>query len=333
MTNRIFSNLLLTGTVFIAVLVVGCTRVQRGNPTGFVRNNTLKIAELERSYDAFIPMGLDATPRPLIFLLHGNGGSAAQLMGLDGKAAPFKLWQEIAEREKLILIIPEGRLGSDQKQGWNDCRTDAVTNPETDDVGFISALLDGVVMKYPVDKRRVFATGISNGGHMSLRLALELPDRIAAIAAIAASMPATSECKLSSTPISVLLMNGTKDPIAPYIGGVMGYGKSQGERGSILSTEAAVQSWVTLNQTKTVAESRLIDTNSSDDGLVTRFEYCCGKNATQVVLYKVEGGGHTEPSTRERYSSIFKLIVGPQNSDLEMADEVWDFFRNKLLAR
>ncbi len=323
------NRLLIALTIVFGMVFAACQPRVLGIANGFVRDNVIEVDGVKRVYDLYLTNDLPKTPRPLVLLFHGNGGSATQLMGLDGKAAPFKIWQQIADREKLILAIPQGTVAANGKQGWNDCRADATTNPTTNDVAFVSSLLKVITSKYPVDKNRVFASGISNGGHMVLRLALEMPSSITAVAVVAASMPATSECNSIKQSVSVLFMNGTKDPIAPFAGGEMGYGSSKGERGSIVSSAAAVQYWVTQNQTQTTPEISTIDSDPNDGGSISRSEYCCGQHQTSVVLYAVDGGGHTEPSLVERYSAFYKLIVGAQSSDLEMADEVWAFFKNK----
>ena len=210
---------------------------------GRMQHNTMKIDGLERTYDLYIPMGLGTTSYPLIFLLHGHGGSVSQLTGQNGNAAPHKVWFEIAEREKLILVIPSGTLSPDGNPGWNDCRADAETNPKADDVKFISELIKTVDKSYAVDRSRIFASGISNGGNMALRLAHELSDQVAAVAVVASAMPKVNACRPPAHPVSVLFMNGTADPILPYEGGEVA--KGWGKRGSVISTEASTQYWIT----------------------------------------------------------------------------------------
>ena len=72
------------------------------------------------------------------------------------------------------------------------------------------------------------------------------------------------------------------------------------------------------------------DVDSTDKSTVTRYIYPNGKDNTEVMLYQVQGGGHTEPSRSEHYRRLYKWIVGPQNYDIEMADEVWAFFKDKI---
>ena len=295
---------------------------------GLMQHNTMQIDGIERTYDLYIPTGLGTTPRPLIFLLHGHGGSVSQLTGQNGNAAPHRVWLEIAEREKLILVIPSGALSPDGNLGWNDCRADAESNPKTDDVKFIRELIQTVVKSYAIDRSRIFASGISNGGNMALRLALELSDQIAAVAVVASAMPKVNECGPPAHPVSVLFMNGTADPLLPYEGGEVA--KGWGKRGSVISTDASVHYWIKHNHTKTEPEVKQFpQSKRGGHSSVIRYRYSGGKEGTEVVLYKIEGGGHTEPSIKERYSGPFELAVGSQNGDIEMADEVWQFFKDK----
>jgi polyhydroxybutyrate depolymerase len=98
----------------------------------------------------------------------------------------------------------------------------------------------------------------------------------------------------------------------------------------VISTEASVHYWIKHNQTKTEPEVKQFPQSKQGGcGSVIRYRYSGGKEGTEVVLYKVGGGGHTEPSIKERYSGPFELAVGSQNGDIEMADEVWQFFKDK----
>jgi polyhydroxybutyrate depolymerase len=128
--------------------------------------------------------------------------------------------------------------------------------------------------------------------------------------------------------VSVLFMNGTADPILPYEGGEVA--KGWGKRGSVISTEASIQYWIAHNRTRKGAEVKQFSQRKQDGHrFVTRYRYSGGKNGTEVVLYKIGCGGHTEPSIRARYLGPFELQVGLQNNDIEMADEVWQFFKDK----
>ena len=297
---------------------------------GLYKDNSTSVGGVQRTYDYYIPSGLGSQPAPLVILLHGSLGSADTMTGADGSPAPFRVWMDVAEAEKLILVFPEGLVRPNGETGWNDCRGDTATTPSTDDVAFIAELIRLFSSSYNTDPNRIYASGISNGGFMSLRLALELSDRIAAVGVIAAGMPAVSKCLDAVRPTSVLFMNGTADPLVPYLGGIVGT-PAEG-RGSVQSTADSVRYWTDFNQTQQTAPvSDLPDNDIADGSSARHYRYFAGREQTEVVLYEINGGGHSGPSMQERYTPLVELIIGRQNHDFEMAREVWEFFRDKRL--
>ncbi|MCG8669953.1 MAG: prolyl oligopeptidase family serine peptidase [Pseudomonadales bacterium] len=297
-----------------------------------LKDRSLEIDGTKRTYDIFTPNKNLKNLSPLVILLHGHFGDADTMTGENGKKAPYKLWVDIADREGWHLVIPEGEFGPDGKRGWNDCRANNTINPKTNDVKFINALVEKLAKKYPIDKKRVYVHGTSNGGIMAYRLAQESGDKYRAIAAVVASMPEKNKCEHLRVPVSVLIMNGTEDPLVPYEGGGIGRRKAlHGERGSVLSTIDSMDYWVRNNNIKVKPIVRQIpDIEKSDKSTIYVEQYLNQKNNTEVILYEVRGGGHTEPSLSEHYRRLYKLIVGRQNRDIEMAEEVWRFFdRNR----
>lgn len=290
---------------------------------GLLQNQVITVGGVDRYYHLYAPD--NPQNAPVVLLFHGNGGSYDDMLGLTGVKAPYKVWLDIAYQENLIIVVPNGTPGSNNSRGWNDCRNDAPTNPTLDDVEFIVNLLDLVKATYHSNDAKVFAVGTSNGGHFAIRLANEIPDRITAFASVVAANDVNSECPDATIPVSALFMNGTDDPILPYNGGQM-----VSNRGEVFSTDSTISYWVNRNATDTTPEiSDLPDVNTKDKSTVTKYLYQNGANNTEVALYKVSNGGHAEPSISERYSSLFLLIVGHQNGDIEMAREVWNFFKTK----
>ena len=311
----------------LIALMVGCTKEDDVNPLrgeqGWHKNNTIDISGTSRNYHVYLPQ--NASNAPMVVLLHGNRSSNNELLGFTNVKAPYKIWETIAAKENIILIVPNGTNGSNGHRGWNDCRSDSEGNPDANDVLFIESLIDFVSNEHNADDSKVFAVGTSNGGHMAMRLAQEIPEKLSAFAAIVASKPVNTQCTNATLPISALLMNGTEDPINPYDGGAM-----KSDRGEVLSGQETIEYWVNRNQTDTTPTvSDLPNTNSSDNTTVKKYLYINGINNTEVAFYEVVGGGHTEPSIAERYGNLFKAIVKEQNGDIEMANEVWDFFKSK----
>jgi polyhydroxybutyrate depolymerase len=292
---------------------------------GLAVGQTMVVGGVNRTYDVYVPALGPGQKAPIVFLFHGNGGSAQQLLGLDGTKAPFKRWLDLAMSKKLVVFAPQGLQGPSGQAGWNDCRADATTNPTSDDVAFADALLDLAIAKLGGDPTRAFATGMSNGGNLSLRLAIERAARFVAVAPVAAALAADSECAPPTTPIGLLLINGTADPIRPDNGGAM-FGTG---RGTVLSSTATVAAFRTANGiSQPTVETPLPNLSATDGCTVVRVASPTAR-AQDVVHLRVDGGGHTDPSLVERYSNLFLATVGKQNGDIEMADVVWAFFETQ----
>lgn len=270
-----------------------------------------------RSFILYKPAARPRGSVPLIIVMHGGGGTAAGMIRITRGR-----FNQLAERDGFLVVYPEG-----YGRHWNDCRTDVhdrAHDANVDDVGFLSALIDLLVRERGVDPRRVFATGISNGGFMSFRLACQIPEKIRAIAPVTASMPVNSKCGCQpSRPVPVLVMNGTMDPLVPYDGGdirLMGV-----TRGSVKSTDETVQFWLGNNacagDTRTVL---LPDIEATDGSTVEKTVYPSYGGTPCVTLYTVRGGGHTWPGGQQ-YPG--KRLVGTVNRDINGCDEIWDFFR------
>ena len=267
--------------------------------------------------------------RPLVIVLHGHAGSARQVFGKEYINAPMQVWLEVADRDNVLVIAPDGARGSDEKRGWNDCRGDASTNPHTDDVGFIGALIDKAVAELNADPARVYVMGTSNGGGMALRLAAEMAPRLAGAAAVAATWPAKSLCAVPQHALPLMLVHGTADKIAPYEGGEVGHFLLHG-RGSAISAVDTVALWRTAAKLPPASvESVFRHRDAGDHTRATRYVWGGDPHQVQVEFIKVENGGHSEPSIRRRMQWIVTTLVGAQNGDFEAVEEAWTFFRDK----
>lgn len=312
----------------LGVIAAGCSSVTPSSggvesvsprQVGLIRDHEILVDEVVRVYDQYVPAAHweDASPSPVVVLLHGQRSSRSDL-----ERGPYSAWQEIADANNILLIIPQGVDGANGHAGWNDCRSDVVGNPDSDDVAFITRALDQVSETFQVDDERIFAVGTSNGGHMAIRLAHESPTRFAGTAVIAAGMPANNGCANAPTPISTAFMWGTEDPLAPYEGGPMA-----GRRGDILSADASIQYWIKRNGTTTSPETtKYSDLDPADNSTVERMFFKSEEDQAHVALFTVSGGGHTEPSVEHQYRRLVKRVLGEQNHDIEMADVLWEFF-------
>ncbi|NND02579.1 MAG: hypothetical protein HKN91_07315 [Acidimicrobiia bacterium] len=305
--------------VLTAVLVAACGE-SRDEPKSELRTIDVETDDGPRSYQLYEPFGLDGGAAPLVVVLHGHGGSADQVLAQNGRT-PSSRWLEIADEYGFAVAVPDGMVGNDGDQGWNDCRI-SDTNPDSDDVAFLEKLVEDAGERIPISSDAVFFTGLSNGGHMALRMAIERPELVSGIAAIAASLAVDSKCDDATQPTAVMVINGTDDPILPYRGGEMGF-----QRGRVLPTTEMMQLLAELGGQTTSTERVIPDTDEGDDSTVLeeRFE-----SDPPVVLLTVQGGGHTEPSATQRHRRAWIALVGPQNGDIETVDVVWRFFQELL---
>ncbi|MBK7944026.1 MAG: phospholipase [Flavobacteriales bacterium] len=183
------------------------------NLCAFAQPGTITVDGLERTYTLRLPSSYNgSTPMPLVIAMHGGFGSGTQLEN-QSQLTPK------GESEGFILVYPDGYPSPINIRTWNagGCCGYAM-NQNINDVGYISALLDQIIATHNIDTLRIYATGMSNGGFMSYRLACELSDRIAAIAPVSASM--TIESCQPVRPVPVISFHSFLDTSVPWQGGI-----------------------------------------------------------------------------------------------------------------
>jgi polyhydroxybutyrate depolymerase len=299
----------------IALVLAGCSgRYQGRSGQSAYTTHTLTYDGRERTYLIITPENDLAEPLPLILALHGGGGTARSMCDMPGGlAAP-------ARKAGYLLVCPEGF-----DRHWNDGREIQRWRAHAegiDDVGFLMALVDHLSLQYPINQDRIFASGISNGGQMSYRLACERSDRIKAIAPVVASMAITLECD-PTDPVSIIIINGTEDPLVPYEGGEIR--ALRRGLGFVHSTPEVVQFWARHNNCGNEAERSKEPDQSPDDGTqIWRTEYDDCSNDTRVILYEVEGGGHTWPGANQY---LPQFLIGRLSQDMQASEVIMQFFK------
>lgn len=286
--------------------------------SGALHREQLDVDGLQRTFSFYVPARTDAQPA-LIFFLHGSGGSGDFMRQFS-----MYRFDELADRTGAIVVYPDG-----YKKYWNDCRgsADYAANTENvDDPAFFAAMIDRLVATQRVDPKRVYAVGISNGGHMAYRLGLEMPQRFAALAAAAANLPvdANLDCRASGRAVSMAILDGTEDPINPYNGGLVTI-QGNSSRGNVRSAAETAQYWARLADAAPVETARLPETDGAAATWIERTVYR-GRDAIEVRLYTMHGSGHVVPMrTGFLMSQILKPLGGPAG-DIEATDELWQFF-------
>jgi polyhydroxybutyrate depolymerase len=288
----------------------------------------IEAAGAQRDYLLVAPQPANDGPRPLVLVLHGHLGTAANALGGGRVPSPLSAWLDVAERENVLVAALQGLKGSDNRTGWHDCRSDADNNPQVDDVAFASRVARKLVDDGRADPKRIYVMGMSNGAIMTLRLALEMQPMPAAVAAVAGAMAAKSECTGAPRPVSVLLIHGTADPLVPYAGGGVGFGERR-DRGSVVSVAATRDFWLRADGLQGAKPAEASFPHDGDDATRAHKATYGSDAGPQVAVITIENGGHVEPSKRFHYPALYTRIVGVQNRDFEAAEEAWSFFKSK----
>jgi polyhydroxybutyrate depolymerase len=248
---------------------------------------------------------------PVVLVFHGGGGTGANIRRLTG-------FDALADERGFIAVYPDGT-----DKHWNDGRR-TIRNPQ-DDVGFIAALLDQLAAANPIDRGRIFATGLSNGALFAERLGCDLSDRIAAIAPVAGTMPAdlAPRCR-SGRPVAVVQIDGTADPIMPFGGGAVADFGGRGEGGVVLSVAATAVAWARRNGcTSPGADEPLPPAAPLDPTRITRQSYASCPVAGPVTVLTVKGGGHAWPGGMQ-YAPV--RLVGRASRQIDATRTIAAFF-------
>ena len=286
------------------------------------------IAGVRRRFRVYVPTAAIPTPKAIVLVLHGGGGDG--LFVSDLGEHPLSVFRIVADREGFLVVYPEGLPALDGRLGWSDCRADNLQSSGADDVGFLSTLIAQLRQRYAMPTAKVFMTGSSNGGQMTLAFAARASDQVAAIAPGAANLPRTplpGGCTAGPTrPMPTLLAHGTDDLAMPYAGGCVANLGGACSRGQVIGAEATRDYFLTRNGlSATPSQSETIEIVSDDAGPALRFRY---DGEAPVEWWQFVGGGHVAASRTVLIPP--SPAVGTQNRDVEFAEVVWAFFKSRL---
>jgi polyhydroxybutyrate depolymerase len=286
-----------TGTPTVAgpPTPVSCSPARPGAPgTRGTTSVTLASGGVERRYLLHIPAGYDgARAVPLVLALHPYAGNA-HLM-LDITRMP-----EIADSVGFIVIAPEA-MGSPPL--WNIEKAAGAA----DDVAFLRELIAKLDGDLCIDRGRTYAAGYSNGGGMALRLACEMPERIAAVGVVASQYVSCD----GSAPL--VAFHGTADPILPF-----GGGPSPDAPGlNLVPVRRAVSEWARQLGCDGLAQIAV----PSSEVEVSTYQRC-RLGTGEALLYTIVGGGHSWPGG----VTLPEFIVGKTTQQIDATRVMWDFF-------
>lgn len=263
---------------------------------------TMSFGGSQRRYVLHVPPTASDRPSPLVVVLHGGLGSAAQ-------AENSYRWDELADRVGAVIAYPEGTSAA-IGHAWNAgicCGPPAQQG--VDDVGFIDNMIGDLLRSGHIDATRIYATGISNGAMLSYRLACDRPGRFAAIGPVAGTI--TSDCP-SPSPISVLHIHGLADQNVTMDGSI--------SKGLAKQTRTPVQE--SIDRFRSAAKCP--DASTRSDGAVTYQRAACS-NGIDVDLITIAGAGHQWPGSVPATGAAASLVDPPSNA-LDATGELWSFF-------
>jgi polyhydroxybutyrate depolymerase len=274
----------------------------------------------KRSYYLYLPQKWDKKSLlPVVFLFHGGGG------GGRGALYYYELEQK-AEEAGFMLVAPDGTGEADNiLLTWNvSFGFGYAQKNRVNDTGFIAALLQHLTNTYPVDDKRIFATGLSNGAIFCHWLAAQPENRFAAIAPVVGTVGGKDQHEKDfhlppapTKPVSVCIIQGLIDERVLIDGGIQK--KSVTEAKEMLSASATIDFWVTANNCEKIASSTW-----NPELLSTVYQHANGRDGSEVIAYVVHNLGHAWPgSTKTPRRGSDKP---PQQ--FKANDIIWDFFKS-----
>lgn len=253
-----------------------------------VHRETIEVNGEHREYLLYLPPNPGRVHVPLLIALHGGSMTARQLERPSGLT-------QLAHDRDFAVVYPQGKGNH-----WNDGRLPPDGKPlsTADDVAFVRVLLQHLEQTAYVDPKRVVVTGPSNGGMMTLRLACEAPELFAAVMLVIASLPVDERprCKMDPDRLSVVMINGTDDPLVPYNGGqVMAWRRPAG---AVFSAPETFRLFAARSGCSGAPEQTTLRSSSPGDPTsVLRETYLGCRDDATAVLYTINGGGHRWPGS------------------------------------
>ncbi|MSU78224.1 MAG: polyhydroxybutyrate depolymerase [Gemmataceae bacterium] len=276
----------------------------------------ITVDDLKRLHWIHVPAKYDAKKAmPIVLALHGAMMDAKMMEA-------FCQLNATADKHGFIVVYPNGTGPGGFLQTWNAGLFPGDLNKQkVDDVKYLAKVLDDVIGSLNVDTKRVYITGLSNGGMMSYRLAAEMSERIAAIAPVAGTM--AIEKYEPKRPIPVVHFHGTKDTLVPYDGppkkkDIPTFLKFRSVNDTILACVKA--NGCDEKATESEVESK------ADKLRVTRKAYPAGRTGADVILYTIETGGHTWPG-----NAFSPAFLGTNTSNISANEVMWEFFARHAL--
>jgi polyhydroxybutyrate depolymerase len=280
---------------------------------------TIRHGGRRRTYIVHVPPGATGG-LPVVLAFHGSGGNASGFQR-------YAQLDRVADRDRFLVVYPNGTGPLPNRLlTWNagDGCCGYALNNKVNDVGFAVSVISDLETRTPVDRRRVYATGHSNGAIFSHRLAAERAGIIAAIAPVAGSLDLKSFAPIRGVP--VLQIHSVDDPRALYAGGLGPPFPGTDNRVFHQPVQAGLDRWIAANgcatRSETLKEERAAATAATPAQTATLLVWRC-RDGAEVQHWKLTGSGHGWPGDTPPAGG--EAIAGPQTRLIRAADEVWAF--------
>jgi polyhydroxybutyrate depolymerase len=281
------------------------------HPTEFTTLSIdVPVGSRVRTAVACVPAGERPTAGwPVVIAFHGGQSHPEAMRRFSGL-------DELAAAGRAVVVYPAGSGSREGLLTWNggNCCGEALADG-SDDVGFVRELVAAIAGRLPVDRRRIHATGMSNGAMMAYRVAAEMAETIASVAPVAGPLALASIAPARA--VSVLHFHGTLDQFTPLEGGI---GRRSVTRVSHRPVLDGILDWVAADGCP--PQFRREPVACADEGITAeRFTWGPGRDGSEVVFYRFEGGGHTWPGQRPD-----SFYLGPSALSVDANGLIWEFF-------
>jgi polyhydroxybutyrate depolymerase len=300
-------------------IILGVLTIVIGLPVAFIlsafvcfsimdkTNGIIVSSGVTRRYLLYVPKTYDRSrPTPLVISMH-----AAALWPAAQRET--SQWNKVADEHGLIVVYPSGTTLRGSGTGVLPKVWRMGPRSLELDVTFISDLIDKLEAEYNIDPTRIYADGFSNGGGMSFAVSCRLSHRIAAVGAVAAAQTLPWDWCNDSTPVPTVAFHGTADPMVPYKGG-----KSRDPFNPVMFPDVRdwAANWARRNRCSADPSDTRVTAN------VRRLAYTNCADHADVILYTVEGGGHTWPGGKP----LPEWMVGRTIREINASSVMWEFF-------
>ncbi len=309
-------RLFLFSLVFLLALTA-CVRPQSNSLRLGNHDLLITVDGLERTYILHVPPAARrGKPLPLLIVLHGGGGSGKKMQRFLG-------FDDYADERSFYVAYPDSYRSSGQRAAhWNDGRGTEVTSG-VDDVKFLLEMIAEIDRRVPLDKRRVYVTGASNGGMMTYRLGCQTQGVFAGLAPVIANIPQPIfETCAPTAPLHFLAINGSADPLIPLEGGTVCEDIRFGcAGGKVVSQAASVAKFSAANGCDPTPQSVNLPVEAEDGTFVEQQTYLNCIGGAQVTAYIIHNGGHTWPPRPPQLPA-----AGAQSRNLDATRRIVDAF-------